>query len=234
VQFAWTIPTFEDKVLQRAVAMVLEPIYEQDFMDSSYGFRPGRSAHQALGSFRDQQIAIRAGWVLEVDIQGSFDTIPHEPLMERISDKVADGRVLQLLEAFLTQRVMDGLEAWTPTSGSPQGAVISPLLSNAYLDPFGHFMVTGGYEMVRYADDFVILCRNATEAPEALERVRAWTASAGLTLHPIKTRIVDANHEGFDFLGYHFARGKRRPRDKSIKKFKDAIRIRTPRGHRAA
>ena len=151
--------------------------------------------------------------------------------MVRIRDKIADGRVLKLIEAFLVQGVLEGLETWTPTSGSPQGAVISPLLSNAYLDPLDHLMAVQAVEMVRYADDFVILCRSDAEAWAALEQVQHWTADAGLTLHPRKTRIVDANQEGFDFLGYHFERGKRWPRDKSTKKFKDAIRAKTPRTH---
>ncbi len=111
------------------------------------------------------------------------------------------------------------------------GGVISPLLSNAYLDPLDHMLARHGVEMVRYADDFVILCRSEAEARQALERVRAWTAQAGLTLHPTKTRIADANQEGFDFLGYHFERGKRWPRDKSLMKLKDAIRDKTARTH---
>ena len=170
-------------------------------------------------------------YVVDVDLRSYFDTIPHEPLMDRVAAKVADGRVLTLIESFLTQRVMDGLEEWTPTSGSPQGAVISPLLSNMYLDPFDHLMARKGLAMVRYADDMVILCRSAQEAQSALCEVRQWVAHAGLTLHPEKTRIVDAAQEGFDFLGYHFFGGKRWPRDKSLKKFKDAIRRKTPRNH---
>jgi RNA-directed DNA polymerase len=139
--------------------------------------------------------------------------------------------VLKLIKVFLTQGVLDGLETWTPTSGSPQGAVISPLLSNAYLDPLDHLMAGQTVEMVRYADDFVILCRSAAEAQRALEQVQQWTADAGLTLHPDKTRIVDATEEAFEFLGYRFDRGKRWPRDKSIKGLREAIRVKTPRKH---
>ncbi len=224
------VPTVRDRIVQTALRHVIEPIFERDFAEHSYGFRPNRGCKDAL---RRVDALLKAGYthVVDADLKSYFDTIPHQPLMERISYKIADGRVLKLLEAFLTQKVMDGLEAWTPTSGSPQGAVISPLLSNAYLDPLDHEMAQDGYEMVRYADDFVVLCRSAAEAEEALERVQAWTASAGLTLHPIKTRIADASQKGFDFLGYHFERGKRWPRDKSIKKFKDAIRTKTPRLH---
>ena len=150
-------------------------------------------------------------------------------MLDRIKEKIADGRVLTLIESFLTQGVLDGLETWTPETGSPQGAVISPLLSNAYLDPLDHLMVAEGYEMVRYADDFVILCRSASEAESALSRVKQWTAEAGLSLHPEKTRIVHVNEEGFDFLGYHFRKDQCWPSKKSIRKFRDAIRPKTRR-----
>ena len=224
------IPTVRDRIVQTALRNVIEPIFERDFAGHSYGFRPNRGCKDAL---RRVDVLLKAGYthVVDADLKSYFDTIPHQPLMERVGHKIADGRVLKLIEAFLTQRVMEGLETWTPTSGSPQGAVISPLLSNAYLDPLDHLMATRNIEMVRYADDFVILCRSAADARDALELVQRWTASAGLTLHPDKTRIADANLEGFDFLGYHFERGKHWPRDKSIKKFRDTIRAKTPRKH---
>jgi RNA-directed DNA polymerase len=224
------IPTVRDRIVQTALRNVIEPIFERDFAEHSYGFRPNRGCKDAL---RRVDTLLQAGYthVVDADLKSYFDTIPHQPLMDRINRKIADGRVLKLIEAFLTQKVLEGLETWTPTSGSPQGAVISPLLSNAYLDPLDHLMAGRHIEMVRYADDFVILCRSADDAGDALELVQQWTASAGLTLHPEKTRIVDANQEGFDFLGYHFERGKRWPRDKSIKKFRDAIRAKTPRKH---
>jgi RNA-directed DNA polymerase len=224
------VPTVRDRVVQTALRNVIEPIFERDFAEHSYGFRPRRGCKDAL---RRVDVLLKAGYihVVDADLKSYFDTIPHESLMGRMRHKIADGRVLDLIEAFLTQDVMDGLETWTPTSGSPQGAVISPLLSNAYLDPLDHVMAEQSFEMVRYADDFVILCRSEAEAREALERVRAWMAEAGLTLHPEKTRIVDANQVGFDFLGYHFERGKRWPRDKSLMRIKDAIRFKTPRKH---
>jgi RNA-directed DNA polymerase len=161
----------------------------------------------------------------------SFDTIPHKPLLERVCEKVSDGAVLDLVEAFLNQQVLDGMKSWTPEGGTPQGAVLSPLLSNLYLDPLDHQMAEAGIEMVRYADDFVLLCRSREEAERALERVREWTVTAGLTLHPVKTRIVDASQESFDFLGYRFDRGKKYPREKSRKKLRDAIRAKTRRTH---
>jgi len=224
------IPTVRDRIVQTALRNVIEPIFERDFAEHSYGFRPNRGCKDAL---RRVDALLKAGYtyVVDADLKSYFDTIPHQPLMGRIRSKIADGRVLKLIEAFLTQGVLDGLETWTPTTGSPQGAVISPLLSNAYLDALDHLMKGQKVEMVRYADDFVILCRNAADAHRALEQAQQWTADAGLTLHPTKTRIVDANQEGFDFLGYHFERGKRWPRDKSIKKFRNAIRAKTPRKH---
>jgi RNA-directed DNA polymerase len=222
------IPTVRDRIVQTALRNVIEPIFEREFAEHSYGFRPGRGCKDAL---RRVDALLKAGYthVVDVDLQSYFDSIPHRALMERIRQRIADGRVLKLIEGFLTQGVMDGLDQWTPTAGSPQGAVISPLLSNVYLDPLDHEMARQGIEMVRYADDLVLLCRRAEEAEAALERVRTWIGVAGLTLHPHKTRIVDATQEGFDFLGYHFERGRRWPRPKSIQKFRDAIRARTPR-----
>jgi RNA-directed DNA polymerase len=162
----------------------------------------------------------------------SFDTIPRDRLLKRVRTRVSDGRVLALVEAFLRQGVMDGLASWTPTAGTPQGAVISPLLSNIYLDPLDHLMAERGFEMTRYADDFVVQCRSEAEAREALAVVEAWTAQAGLALHPAKTRIAGATRKGggFEFLGYHFEAGRRWPRTKSLAKLKDAIRAKT---HRA-
>jgi RNA-directed DNA polymerase len=216
------IPTVRDRVVQTALGNVIEPIFERDFAEQSYGFRPGRGCKDAL---RRVDELLKAGdtHVVDADWESYFDTIPHGPLMGRVAGKVADGRVLQLMESFLTQGVMDGLHKWTPQSGSPQGAVISPLLSNVYLDPLDHLMASEGYEMVRYADDVVILCRNVEDAQVALLRVKQWTEEAGLRLHPGKTRVVDANEEGFDFLGYHFEQDKCWPGWKSLQKFKAAI-----------
>jgi RNA-directed DNA polymerase len=142
--------------------------------------------------------------------------------------KVSDGRILDLVNAYLEQPVMESHREWTPDAGTPQGAVLSPLLSNIYLDPLDQLVAQAGHEMVRYADDFVILCRSEAEAQRALERVQQWAASAGLTLHPQKTRIVEASaSEGFEFLGYHFKRGRRWPRKKSVQKLKQALRPKT-------
>jgi len=168
--------------------------------------------------------------VVDADIKSYFDTIPQQQLMERVKEKVADGKVLTLLESYLNQDVMETTGRWTPEVGTPQGAVISPLLANIYLDPLDQMMARRGYEMVRYADDFVILCRSEEEAHGALDMVKQWIEAVGLKLHPDKTRIVDATKPGgFEFLGYHFERGYRWPRKKSMKKFKDTIRAKTRR-----
>jgi RNA-directed DNA polymerase len=223
------IPTVRDRVVQAALRHVLEPIFERDFAEQSYGFRPNRGCKDALGRV-DQLLKAGDTWVVDADLKSYFDTIPHQKLMEGVEEKVSDGRVLELLKAYLTQKVMETAKSWTPEEGTPQGAVISPMLSNLYLDPLDQQMAQGGGQMVRYADDFVILCRSQEEAVAALERVRQWAEQAGLKLHPVKTRIVDATQKGgFDFLGYHFERGMKWPREKSLRKFKDTIRAKTPR-----
>ena len=202
------IPTVRDRVVQAALRAVLEPIFERDFAAQSYGFRPKRGCKEAL---RRVDTLLKQGysWVVDADLKSYFDTIPRPELLERVKAKIADGRVLKLLEAFLTQGVREEMNLWTPEAGTPQGAVISPLLSNIYLDALDHEMAGKGFEMVRYADDFVVLCGTEGEAQQALEAVQRWTAQAGLTLHPVKTRIVDATQAGgFDFLGYHFERGR--------------------------
>ena len=227
------IPTVRDRVAQTALRNVLEPIFERDFAEQSYGFRPQRSNKQAL---RKVEALLKAGYtqVVDADLKSYFDTIPHQLLLERVEEKVSDGRVSKLLAAYLQQGVMEGLASWTPETGTPQGAVISPLLSNIYLDPLDHLLATAGIEMVRYADDFVILCRTEAAARQALALVQDWTVRNGLSLHPEKTRIVDATKRGgFDFLGYHFERGYKWPRQKSIKKLRATIRRKTQRtnGH---
>jgi RNA-directed DNA polymerase len=223
------IPTVRDRVVQAALLHVLEPIFERDFAEQSYGFRPNRGCKDAL---RRVEELLKAGyhWVVDADLKSYFDTIPWGGLIGRVGEKVSDGRVIEIMEAYLRQEVMDGMKSWTPEGGTPQGAIISPMLSNIYLDPLDHEMARRGTEMVRYADDFVILCRSKAEAETALGQVQQWTAQAGLTLHPEKTRIVDAtSRDGFDFLGYHFERGMKWQRKKSLGKFKDTIRGKTKR-----
>jgi RNA-directed DNA polymerase len=223
------IPTVRDRVLQTALRFALEPIFERDFAAHSYGFRPGRGCKDAL---RRVDALLKQGytWVVDADLKSYFDTIPRGALLERVRAKVADGPVLGLIQGYLEQEVLDGMQSWTPEGGTPQGAIISPLLANIYLDPLDQALAQADPQMVRYADDIVILCRSRAEAEGVLERMREWTAQAGLKLHPEKTRIVDATQRGgFDFLGYHFERGYRWPRKKSLDKFKEAIRRKTRR-----
>jgi len=224
------IPAVRDRLVQGALRHVLEPIFEADFAEHSYGFRPGRGAKDAL---RRVDTLLKAGhvWVVDADLKSYFDTIPHERLLALVRERVADGRVLALVEAFLRAGVMEEAKGWQPTErGTPQGGVISPLLANRYLNPLDHQMAQAGYQMVRYADDFVILCLTQAQAQAALGAVAVWVQEAGLTLHPEKTRVVDASQRGgFDFLGYHFERGMRWPRKKSLKRLKDALRAKTSR-----
>ena len=223
------IPTVCDRVVQGALRAVMEPIFERDFSERSYGFRPGRSCKDALRRV-DELLDAGKTWVVDADIKGYFDSIPHDRLMELVAKKISDGSVLKLVGKYLEAQVLDGLKSWTPEAGSPQGAIISPLLSNIYLDPLDHEMAAAGMEMVRYADDFVVLCASQEEALRALDRVKEWMRCAGLTLHPEKTRIVNASERGgFDFLGYHFERSYKWPRKKSEEKFKEAIRAKTGR-----
>jgi RNA-directed DNA polymerase len=218
------IPTVRDRVVQAAVLHVIEPIFERDFAEHSYGFRPGRGCKDAL---RRVDQLLRQGYVhiVDADLKSYFDTIPHDRLMARLETKIADGPVLRLIEAFLKANICNGLAEWTPEAGAPQGAVLSPMLSNVYLDPLDHLLAEAGFEMVRYADDFVILCRTPEDAQRALDFVRNWTGAEGLSLHPMKTKIVDVRQEGFDFLGYRFEGSERWPREKSLQKLKDTLRL---------
>ena len=222
------IPTVRDRVVQAAVVNVIEPIFERDFAQHSYGFRPGRGCKDA---FRQVDELLKQGFthVVDADLKGYFDSIPHERLMQRLETRIADGPVLSLIRRFLAANISDGLREWTPEAGAPQGAVLSPLLSNVYLDPLDHLVAGAGFDMVRYADDFVILCRTAEDAERVLVLVQQWVADNGLTLHPDKTRIVDASQETFDFLGYTFRGHEHWPRRKSLQKLKDTLRPKTKR-----
>jgi RNA-directed DNA polymerase len=239
------IPTVTDRVVQAAARMVIEPIFENRFAKHSYGFRPGRGCKDALRRVEELLSAGRQH-VVEVDIKGYFDAIPHDRLMALMRELIADGRVLGLIEGFLKQGVMEGAELAKVmedipeggSQGTPQGGVISPLLANIYLDPLDWLMAGLGFEMVRYADDMVVLCRTEEEAKAALEKLREWMAGAGLTLHPAKTRTVDMNlaDSHFDFLGYRFQRSKRGKmmrlvRSKSLRKLRESIKPRTRRAN---
>jgi RNA-directed DNA polymerase len=232
------IPTVTDRVVQAAVRMVIEPIFEKQFAKHSYGFRPGCGCKDAL---RRVEELLRAGntYVVDVDIKSYFDAIPHDQLLSKVRERIADGRVLGLIEEFLKQGVIEGTN-WQEAkeTGTPQGGVISPLLANIYLNLLDWMMIESGFEMVRYADDMVVLCRDQEEAANALNKLKGWMEEAELTLHPDKTRTVDMNlpDSHFDFLGYRFKRTRRDRlirliRPKSLKKLRESIKPRTKRNN---
>ncbi len=222
------IPTVRDRIVQTALKMVIEPIFEVQFRPGSFGFRPGRGCKDAL---REVDRLLRQGYthVVDADLKRYFDTIPHDRLMALVAGSISDSRVLALIDGFLQQEIIADVARWQPTTGTPQGAVLSPLLANLYLHPLDLLMEQSGYRMVRYADDFVILCATEAEATAALRQVTAWVKANGLTLHPDKTRIGDSRQpgQGFDFLGYRFEPGRRFVRAKSLTAFKDKVRDKT-------
>ena len=230
------IPRIRDRVVQTALRNVLEPIFEIGFHDQSHGFRPGHNCKDAL---REVDRLLKDGylWVVDVDLESYFDTIPHKPLLNMIEEKVADSRILELVRTTLKQEVLSDLGSWTPEMGSPQGAVISPLYSNIYLNPLDYHMSESGYRMVRYADDAVVLCQSKEDAQHALAELQVWTQEKHLKLHPEKTCIVDMiSSKGLDFLGYHFESSRhhvgkinRWPRNKSMNKLRENIRKHTKR-----
>ncbi len=211
------IPTFEDKVLQRAVAMVMGAVYEQDFMDCSYGFRPGRSAHQALSKLRNDVMNMSGGWVLEADIKDCFGTLDHGWMRKILSRRIRDGVLIRLVGKWLNAGVLEAGRVTRPTAGSPQGGVISPLLSNVYLhdvlDVWFEQVVKpklrGRASMVRYADDFVIVFDLEADARSVHEALFARFEKHGLELHPEKTKLIPFERPrrtndtiSFDFLGF--------------------------------
>ena len=224
------IPTVRDRVVQNALRHVLEPILERQFAAHSYGFRPNRGCKDAL---RRVDGLVKAGYkyTVDVDLKSYFDTIPHDLLIKELRKYVADNQVIGLVEKFLQAEIVDEKDRWIPQTGVPQGAIISPLLSNLYLNDLDHFMAGQGYQMTRYADDLVIQCRTREEAESALALVSDWVTERGLLLHPTKTKIVHVDEEGFEFLGYRFIKHRRFPRPKSLAKLKDTIRSKTKRNN---
>jgi group II intron reverse transcriptase/maturase len=224
------IPVVRDRVAQEVIRRLLAPIFEPRFHDHSYGFIPGRNCHQALERVLACQ---REGYrvVLDADIQGFFDNLPHSVIMAAVAAEVADGNILTLLERFLAAGVMEDGVFKPTTIGTPQGGVISPLLANIVLDHLDWQLHAAGYRFARYADDFVVLCQTDAQAQEALELVRrVLEGELGLRLSPEKTKITTFG-KGFDFLGFHLTARGRCMRDKSVQKFKSKIREMTPRHH---
>jgi RNA-directed DNA polymerase len=230
-----SIPTVRDRVVQGAVKHVIEPIFERTFADTSYGFRPNRNAKQALRRV-ERELNRGSQFVIDCDIKNFFDTIPQDKLMAKVGERITDSKLLALVEKMLRQGIMDTHHEWTPTKGTPQGGVISPLLANIYLNGLDHQLIEDGAEPTRYADDLVALCGTRAEAERVLARIRTWAEEHGLELHPTKTRIVDMGQPGaeVDFLGYTFKRtgaGKliRYPRKRSMERIKETIRQHTKR-----
>jgi group II intron reverse transcriptase/maturase len=235
------IPTFEDKVLQRAVVMLLEPVYEQGFKTFSYGFRPGRSAHHALDALRDGVMGMGGGWVIEVDIAKFFDSVDHGCFRDVVRQRVRDGVVLRLVGKWLNAGVLEGSELSYPGMGTPQGGVISPLLANIFLhEVVDEWFVTdvlpslhGGAQLVRYADDMVFILKREEDAKRVLEVLPKRFGKYGLKLHPGKTRMVKferpprrpsdggAGADGggtFDFLGFTHYWGRSRAGNNVVKR----------------
>ncbi|WHX50065.1 group II intron reverse transcriptase/maturase [Paenibacillus woosongensis] len=240
------IPAIRDRVCQQALKNRLEPIFEPCFSDCSFGYRTGRSTHQAMRKIY-REILNGNEWVLDADLKDFFGSVHHERLIDMIAEKVSDGRVLRLIRQMLQAGYMEKGKKYSTHQGTPQGGVISPLFSNIYLTPFDHEMVRKGHCLTRFADDWVVLCKTRTDAVRAFNDAKAILASLGLTLHPEKTRITHIKW-GFEFLGYKVKQGKGLrlpkskikkqpnqmnlyavPTEKSVKRFMDTIRNRTKR-----
>lgn len=240
------IPAIRDRVCQQALKNRLEPIFEVEFNDCSFGYRPGRSPHDAM---REIWKGLMEGhqWILDADLRDYFGSVDHEKLIDMIAERVSDGRVLKLIRQMLKTGYMQRGRLFPTEQGTPQGGVSSPLFSNIYLTPFDNEMTGRGHRLTRFADDWVVLCRSKKEAEKALTDARTILESLGLTLHPSKTRIVHIR-QGFEFLGYKLQQGKGLklpegkikkgknvrniyaiPTGKSVKRFMEKIRDRTKR-----
>jgi RNA-directed DNA polymerase len=242
------IPAVRDRIVQGALLLVIGPIFEAEFCELSFGFRPGRSAKDALRVV-EQGLLDGQDWIVDADLKSYFDTIPHERLLAYVSDRISDGHILGLLRQILNAPVVEGDQTTSVSSGTPQGGVISPLLANLYLHALDKEMAEAGFTMVRYADDFVILCRSEAEALDALSRVQVYVDDHELTLHPVKTQVVhvpaqrkstssrqrdaasadddedDPFTGSFDFLGYSFVDRKRHwPTKKAEQRFRAGLR----------
>ena len=223
------IPTIRDRVVQQALLNILEPIFEPLFHEQSYGFRPNRDAHQAIARVM-KLLSEGREWIVDVDIRKYFDTVNHELLLEAVNEEVSDGSVLRLLRMFLESGVMENGKRMATEEGTPQGGVISPLLANIYLNRLDWEMAREGYEVIRYADDFVVMCASEEEARQAYEEVRnIIEGELRLQLHPEKTRVVYHEESPFEFVGFLVHRRYLWPRIKSLDRFKDRVRILTRR-----
>lgn len=227
------IPVVKDRVLQQATKNVIEQIFEMKFLGCSYGYRPDKSAHQAVKQIR-KHIQQGYTWVIDADVERFFDSVSHKLMMSFVAEEISDSKVLGLIESWLTAGVMNNGEIKETTIGTPQGGVISPLLANIYLHKMDK-QVTRlyGVRMVRYADDFVILCKTREKAERTLKQVEEILTGLQLRLNKKKTKIVYVNMENFGFLGFNFKRGGGKvfvtPKDEAVEKFKDTVRAITNR-----
>jgi len=222
------IPEVEDRIVQTAIVLTIEPIFEVRFLECSFGFRPARGAHNAL-HIVETAVKGKKKWVVDGDIKDCFGSFPHDLVMQQVKTRINDRKLLTLIQEFLQAEVVEAMNRWKPTVGSPQGATLSPLLANIYMHVFDTHMMERGYEVVRYADDFVILCETEDDAMNALETARQVLESMGLVMHPEKSKVVDSTRGDFQFLGYIFAPWGRKPRPSSLAKMRDAIRMKTRR-----
>lgn len=221
------LPCVRDKVVQEALRSLIEPIFEVEFLEGSHGFRPKRSTDTACQRLEEQLKAGKA-WVVDADITGFFDNIDHEKLLEQVNRRIADGRILGLIRAFLEAGVMEEMKVRYATTGTPQGGIISPLLANIFLHAMDEELESKGISWVRYADDFLLMCETREGAEAALELVRGILGRLGLALSPEKTRIRHLD-EGFDFAGWHYQGHRRWPRNKSMKALRLKLREKTRR-----
>lgn len=221
------LPTVRDRVVQEACRSMIEPIFEAEFLDSSHGFRPGKSVETACVQV-EQYLSEGKVWVVDLDIEKCYDSIPHEPLIDRVAQQVSDGKVLELIRQFLNAGVMEEMNIRRETTGTPQGGIISPVLANIFLHDLDVALEKRGTAWVRYADDVVALCQSRDEAEQMLELIREILHGLGLKLSPEKTRIVHLD-EGFDYLGWHYQGTKRWPRTKSVDKLRHRLRAMTRR-----
>ena len=224
------IATVKDRIVQGALKLVLEPIFEKEFLPVSFGFRPECSCKDAL-RIVDRSLKDGFTWVVDADLQSYFDTIPKQGLMELVKGRVSDVNVLRLLQRFLDQQVIEGMKHWTPVAGTPQGSVISPLMANLYLHGLDEMVSSDEHKYVRFADDFVVMCRTRREADQVLVTIQDWVDKHSLVLHPDKTHVGNCveQGQGFEFLGYRFEAGRRWSRLKSRKALRDKIRLLTGR-----
>ena len=223
------IPAVRDRVAQEVIRRLLEPIFEPLFHDGSFGFRPGRSCHHAIDrvlSFHGEGDRV----TLDADISGFFDNIPHKLIVGAVAAEVADGNILRLIERFLAAGVMEGGVFKPTTIGTPQGGVISPLLANIVLNELDWRLEKAGYSFVRYADDFVVVCKTRQQAKAALDAVEEIMTDLGLSLSPEKTKIASYG-KGYEFLGFRLSSKSRTMRPKSLEKFKMKIRELSRRSH---